>query len=171
MNFDDVQVRLNKPYPEIKNAEEDAKTVAILKNLANGRIGELAGASQYIYQSVIADKTNEEIAKIFEEIGVVEMMHLDMLMHAITDFGGIPRYEDSQGNFFNTAMLNYSLKLKEMLENNIKAETMAIENYKTAIAKVPNVSLKQLFERLIEDEMRHLEIFKRIRDNVEFMSI
>lgn len=171
MNFSDVEVRINKPYPEIEDAEYDLSTVAILKNLAASRVGELAGVMQYIYQSVIADKTNEEIAEIFEEIGVVEMMHLDMLMHAITDFGGVPKYEDAQGNFFNTANLNYGVKLKDMLDNNIKAESLAVENYKMAINRVKNQSLKDLFMRIIEDEMRHLEIFKRIRDNVEFMSV
>ena len=171
MNFNDVEVRINKPYPEIENAEDDMETVAILKNLASSRMGELAGVLQYIYQSVIADKTHEEIAGIFEEIGVVEMMHLDMLMHAISDFGGIPKYEDAQGNFFNTANLNYGVKLKDMLDNNIKAENIAIESYKMAITRVKNQSLKDLFMRIIEDEMRHVEIFKRIRDNVQFMSI
>ena len=171
MNFLDVEVKINKPYPEITNADADMGTVAILKNLANGRVGEIAGVMQYIYQSVVADKTNEEIAEIFEEIGVVEMIHLDMLMHAITMFGGVPKYEDGQGNFFNTAMLNYSMKLRDMLENNIRAESVAIENYTAAISKVKNQSLKDLFARIIEDEKRHLEIFKKIRDNVEFMSI
>ncbi|MBR4998802.1 MAG: hypothetical protein IKY10_02870 [Clostridia bacterium] len=171
MNFDNIEVRVNKPYPEIKNANDDMSTVSILKNLANGRVGEIGASTQYVFQSVVADKSNEDIAKVFEEIGIVEMMHLDMLMHAISDFGGVPRYEDSQGNFFNTATLNYTLKLKEILDNNIKAETMAIENYKMAILRVNNESLKSLFERIIEDEMRHIEIFKRIRDNVQFLSI
>lgn len=171
MNFDDLEVRIKKPYPELLNTGEDMKTVMILKNLASSRAGELAGVMIYIYQSVVADKTNEEIAEIFEEIGVVEMMHLDMLMHAITMFGGIPKYDDAQNNFFNTAGLNYSVKLKDMLENNIRAESVAIENYEMAIKRVENQSLKDLFKRIIEDEQRHIEIFKRIRDNVEFMSV
>ena len=135
MNFNDVDIKVNKPYPEIINAREDMETVAVLKNLASSRAGELAGVMTYIYQSVVADKTNEEIAEIFEEIGVVEMMHLDMLMHAITMFGGIPKYDDAQNNFFNTAGLNYSVKLKDMLENNIRAESVAIENYEMAIKR------------------------------------
>ncbi len=171
MNLNNVQVKINKPYPEIVDALEDKQTVAILKNLAMGRPGEVAAANQYVYQSVIADKTNDEIACVFEEIGIVEMMHLDMLMHAIADFGGNPEYRDAQGNFFNTASLNYTNKLKEMLENNIKAETLAIENYQIAIDRVQNQSLKDLFARIIEDEKRHVEIFKQIRDNVEFLSI
>ena len=171
MDFRDVEVRVNKPYPEIIGAQEDSQTVSILKNLVFSRVGELAGVLTYIYQSVIAEKIKKEIAGIFEEIGIVEMMHQDMLMHAIVDFGGNPRYEDSQGNYFNTANLNYSMKLREMLDNNIRAETVAIENYNMAITRVKNQSLKDLFERIIEDEKRHLEIFKRIRDTVEFMSI
>ena len=171
MNFLDIEVKINKPYPELVNIQEDANTVAILKNLANSRVGELGAILQYTYQSVIADKTYEQIAEIFEEIGVVEMMHLDMLMHAISLFGGVPKYDDSQGVFFNTVNMLYPLKLKEMLDLNIKGETLAIENYKMAIPRVQNQSLKMLFERIIEDEERHLSIFKKIRDNVQFMSI
>ena len=50
-------------------------------------------------------------------------------------------------------------------------KNIGIENYNMAISKVKNQSLKDLFKRIVEDEQRHLEIFKRIRDNVEFMSI
>ncbi len=171
MNFSDIEVRINKSYPELINVQGDMQTVAILKNLLFSRVGELGGVLTYIYQSVIADKTDEEIASIFEEIGVVEMIHQDMLMHAISEFGGNPKYEDAQGNYFNTANINYSMKLREMLDNNIKAETIAIENYNIAISRVKNQSLKDLFARIIEDEKRHLEIFKQIRDNVEFMSV
>lgn len=171
MDFKDIVVKVDKPYPEIVNAQDDVNTVAILKNLANGRVGETPAVMQYIYQSVVADKTNDEIGEIFEEIGVVEMIHLDMLMHAITMFGGVPKYEDGRSNFFNTSNLQYSIKLKDMLENNIRAETASIENYQMAINNVSNQSLKDLFERIIEDEKRHLSIFKQIKDSVEFMSI
>lgn len=171
MNFNDIDIKINKPYPEIVDAVEDRETVAILKNLASSRGGEMTAVLQYIYQSVIADKTTEDIASIFEEIGVVEMMHLDMLMHATTMFGGVPKYEDAQGNYYTTAVVNYTMKLKDMLDNNIRGETLAIENYKKAIMLVENESLKKLFARIIEDEQRHIEVFKLIRDSVCFLSI
>ena len=171
MNLENIQVKVDKPYPEIVNAKEDFHTVAILKNLANDRNSELKAILQYTYQSVISDKIDEEIAMIFEEIGIVEMTHLDMLMHAIVDFGGNPKYEDAHGMMFSTSAINYSTKLSEMLENNIRGEQMAIEAYSSAISKVQNESLKQLFARIIEDEQRHIEIFKDIRRTVEFLSI
>ena len=171
MNLREVEVKLNKPYPEFVGAVDDLTTATILKNLASSRVGELPAVLQYVYQSVIVDQTNSEIAAILEEIGVVEMIHLDMLMHAISMFGGIPKYEDSQNNYFSTSNLNYTQKLSDMLENNIHAELTAIENYKFAISRVKNESLKRLFERIIEDEQRHVEIFKLIRSSVEFLSI
>jgi len=171
MNFENIKVRIDKSYPEIKDVKEDSHTVAILKNLANSRAGELRAVLQYIFQSVEADKVEEEIASIFEEIGIVEMMHLDMLMHAITDFGGTAEYADTQRNFFNTNMVNYTRKLSEILDSNIQGESLAIENYKQAINQVQNQSLKNLFTRIIEDEEQHIKVFKQIKNMVKFLSI
>lgn len=171
MNFENITVKIDKPYPEITNATDSVQTVAILKNLANSKGGELRAVVQYVYQSVIADRVEQEIASIFEEIGIVEMMHLDMLMHAITQFGGTPEYVDSQRNFFNTSIVNYTTKLSEMLDNNIQAENFAIDNYTQAIAMVDNQSLKDLFARIIEDENQHVKAFKQIRDSVNFLSL
>lgn len=167
----DIEVRVNKPYPEITGATGNPMTVAILKNLASSRTSELSGVLQYIYQSVVADKTNSEIADVLEEIGIVEMTHLDMLMHAITDFGGIPKYEDSKGNMFTSQYINYTPKLKDMLDANIVSEKRAIEEYKQAIDRVKNESLKDLFRRIIEDEERHIEIFEHLRDSVQFLAL
>ncbi len=171
MNFDDLHVKLDENYPEIINASEDKTTIAILKNLANSRKGELAGILTYIFQSVVADKVDSSIAEVFEEVAIVEMMHLELLMHAISLFGGIPKYDDGQGNFFNAGFLNYSMKLKDMLENNIQDEKVSIEDYKRAIGMVKNDSLKKLFARFIKDEEQHLRVFEQIKNNVEFLSI
>ena len=171
MNFEDIKVKIDKPYPQITNAKDDPQTVAIIKNQANTRAGELRAVLQYVYQSVVADSVEEEIASIFEEIGINEMMHLDMLMHAITEFGGIPEYNDSQRNAFNSNFVNYTTHLSEMLDNNIQGESLAIENYKQAIMRVDNQSLKDLFARIIEDEEQHIKVFKKIRDSVRFLSV
>ncbi len=171
MNFEDIEVKVDKPYPEIVDAQYDMQTVAVLKNLATSQVGELEAVLSYIYQSVIADKTHKDIADIFEEVAVVEMMHLDMLMHAITDFGGNPKYEDSFGAPFTTKTINYTQKLNEMLTNNIAGEEMAIKMYKDAIMKVKNQSLKDLFARIILDEEKHLQAYKTIKDTVQFLSI
>lgn len=171
MEFLDVELRAMKPYPQIENATDDAQTVAVLKDLANGRDGELNGILTYIFQSTIADKTNADIGEIFEEIAIVEMRHLGLLMHAICSFGGTPKYEISSGAPFNIGGVNYSLKLKDMLEANIRGEQAAIANYTQAIKMVKNESLKELFERIILDEQKHVDALKQIRAQVQFLSV
>ena len=171
MNLEDIEVRVNKPYPEIVNAVEDRNTVGILKNLLSSRASELTAVLQYTYQSVVSAEIEKEISDIIEEISIVEMMHMEMLMEAIKDFGGNSKYEDAFGNVFNAGYVFYSNKLMEMLNANIAGEKKAIEDYSNAIKKVQNESLKKLFERIIEDERLHITIFKRIKDNVQFLSI
>ncbi|MCQ2555706.1 MAG: manganese catalase family protein [Clostridia bacterium] len=171
MEIKDIKIKFEGGYPEPENVVEDKQAVAVLKNLLSSNRGEIAGVLQYVFQSSVADKTNQEIGKLFEEIAVVEMMHTELLMHDINSFGGVAKFEDSYGNIFTGNYINYSLKLTEMLEHNIKAEQHAIEDYELAIKMVKNESLKQQFQRIIEDEKLHLNAFKIVRDTVQFMSI
>ncbi len=171
MDLSNYQVKLSENYPEIEGATNDPYTVGILKNLAFSKMGELGGVLTYIFQSNIADKTDDDLGELFEEIAITEMLHLNLLMHAITKFGGIPKYENENGVSFNTAAINYTMKLKEMLENNIMGEQEAIRAYGDAARRVKNESLKDLFMRIIKDEELHLETFRRLKDTVQFLSI
>lgn len=170
MDLTNFLVRDKLNYPEIVGAENSPKTVAILKKLMSSSDGELRATLQYFYQSSISKDVEKEISKILEEISIVEMSHVELLSRAIVDFGGDPRYDNAQGQYFNAQNINYSSRLKELLEANIVGENMAIENYQKAIDLVSNESLKGLFRRIIEDEKLHLKIFIYIRDNVKYMS-
>jgi len=48
MDFRELNIKVDKPYPEIVDAQDDMSTVAVLKNLASSRVGEMAGVLQYI---------------------------------------------------------------------------------------------------------------------------
>lgn len=171
MDIKDIKVRLDSDYPQIVNAADDPKVVAILKDLLSSRQGEIAGILQYFYQSRIANSTDEDVARLLEEVSIVEMGHMELLMNAIVMFGGTPIYNNSRGQYFNASYINYSIKLKDMLDNNIVAEQSAIQDYTNAQRLVSNQSLKDLFARIIEDEQIHLQTFKKLRDSVSFLSI
>ena len=170
MSLDDFRVRGEGAYPIIVDAENCKDTVSVLSDLAFSCEGELNGILTYIYQSVVTNKMNEDVAKVLEEIAVVEMTHLDMLMLAITDFGGDPKYIDDMRKPYSTTCIEYGTRLFDMLKQNIVAEEDTINNYKQAIGLVKNKSLKALFERIIKDEECHLKIFKYLLENVKFMS-
>ena len=171
MEIKNIQIRKNSMYPEIINASDSSKTVAILQDLLSSRQGELAGVMQYFYQAVLANQFEQEIGEILEEISVVEMEHVELLMNAIVAFGGNPKYDNSRGQPFNTSYINYSSKLKDILEANIIGEQIAIREYTNAINLVDNKSLKDLLARIIEDEQLHLNTFKNLKNTTKFLSI
>lgn len=170
MDFKNFIVKENAPYPEIVDADNNPKVVKILKNLMSSNESELTAILQYFYQSSVAKNLDKNIASVLEEISIVEMMHLEQLSNAIVMFGGNPRYESAQGQFFSTSNINYTNRLREMLDRNIELEQNGIEAYRHSIEMVENKSLKELFERIIKDEKLHIKIFKQIKDNVRFMS-
>lgn len=171
MEITNISIRGNGDYPEIKNATNDPRTVAILKDLLSARSGEMTAILQYFFQSRIAKQVDPEVAQILEEISIVEMGHMELLMDAIIDFGGIPKYDNSRGQAFNSNYVNYSTKLKDILDINIQGEQEAIKNYTNAQKMVSNESLKLLLARIIEDEQMHLNTFKALRNTVSFLSI
>lgn len=171
MEINDIRVRADLPYPEIKDATKDMRTVAILKDLLSSRNGELTAILQYTYQSRIANLAEKEIANILEEISVVEMKHTELLMDAILCFGGDPKFDNAFGQYFSAGYVNYAQKLKDMLQANIRGESKAIEDYSRAINNVQNQSLKDLLNRIILDEQIHLEIFEKLLKGVKFLTI
>ena len=171
MEITNIKIRGNTPYPQIINANNDARTVQVLKDLLSSKEGEITGIMQYFYQASIAKQTNQDIADILEEISIVEMEHMELLMDAIIAFGGNPTYSNSQGQPFNANYINYSTKLKDMLDANISGEEQAIKNYYKAQQLVSNMSLKELLARIVEDEQLHLQAFKTLRNTVGFLSL
>ena len=171
MEINNIQIRSGGEYPQIINAGNDPKIVTILKELISSRQGELAGVMQYIYQSTIARQVNNDIADILEEISIVEMQHIELLMNAIVEFGGMPTYNNGKGQPFNSSYVNYSTKLKDMLDVNILGEQQAIKDYINAQKFISNQSLKNLINRIIEDEQLHLNTFKTLKSTVGFLSI
>lgn len=171
MDFSNIVVKVNEPYPEIVGATENAKTVKVLKDLMSSSEGELTAILTYFYQSSVSRCMEPEIADILEEISIVEMQHMDILSNAIVSFGGLPTYTNSRNMQYTTNYINYNTNLKTILTNNIKAEEEAIRNYELGIDLVQNESLKLLFERIIKDEKKHIEIFKMLEKSVKFLMV
>lgn len=161
-NLNDFQYRNDAPYPEITNAFPSLFEVKQLKWLNYGRNGELTAINTYLYQYFVLKNDFLELANSLREISVVEMEHFERLGDAIVLFGGNPNLTDGRGNVWtgrNVALLN---RPREILIANIKAEEKAICEYQKAAARTQNQSLKELFERIIQDEQNHIMIFNEL---------
>ena len=88
-------------------------------------------------------------------IAINEMTHAEMIADRLNYLGGVPVTKPDEINVGET--------LKEMIQNNSKAEEGAIILYKKIINKCrdeDDVVTRKLFEQILEDEENHLDMFE-----------
>lgn len=166
-----MKVKLDLPYPEVKVEEKNPYYADLLSEDYAGKVSETTAALLYSYQHFITFDNNVEFSKIIEEISIVEMTHLEMLGKTIKLLGSEPIYktcEASRGDcvMWNASNIDYSSKLREMLEIDIKAETNAIKTYESHRKIIKDKYIKNMLDRIILDEKRHLEIFNNLYDGL-----
>lgn len=141
--------------------------IYLLTEAYAGKESEMTALSQYFYQYILSTEYNKEIAKVLEEISIVEMVHMEILGKAIARMGGNPIYASS-GRFWNGSFVNYTKSLREMMYINIKGEKVAIDFYKKIIASLENISLIPAIEEIIKDEETHIVAFTTILEYLNF---
>ncbi len=128
----------------------------------SGEDGELTAITQYIYEHIEYDY-QPKMSNILLKIAIEEMRHIKILGEIIKKLGGNPIYVNSQKKQWTSENVKYSFEnLNEMLRYNIKSEEKAIEGYKRAIRYTKNIYLKNIFERIILDEQKHIEVFMKL---------
>jgi len=104
---------------------------------------------QYIFQSYMT--TNPEAKKQLEDQAINEMQHLGWLAEKIIDISGNPRIEHTE--------VDQSTKTADMLRADIKIEKEVADAYDRAARETDNPKLKELFLRLRDHELYHVEVF------------
>ncbi len=122
---------------------------------------EHAAIIQYLFHAYTGA---EEIEDKLEEIAREEMRHLKMFAHMVVDLGGVPAI-DKRANVFLEAP-----SLKDLLQFDIEAEKMAIEEYEKQLKTISDKRVLKILERAIEDENSHLHIFQELYKYIESKS-
>lgn len=166
-----MKVNLDIPYPEVKVEEKNPYYADLLSENYAGKTSETTATLLYSYQHFSTFDSNIEFSKIIEEIAIVEMKHLEMLGKTIKLLGQEPIYktcEASRGDcvMWSASNVDYSTKLKDMLKFNIQSESNAIKNYETHKKIIKDKYIKNMLDRIILDEKRHLEIFNILYDGI-----
>lgn len=161
-----MEYKSKNPYPEIRVERQNLEYAALLLADFAGNVSEETAIHLYIYQSLVNNNKFKEFNDIMMKIAEVEMHHLSLLGQTITKLGGTPLYaavgKDSIPRFWSAGNVNYANSLKNMLEIDMASETQAIRNYQYQITIIKDQYIKKLLERIIEDEMIHLELFKKL---------
>lgn len=156
---------INLPYPKVTVNRPNRKYARILLKVYAGRTSEFTATSQYVYQNILLEEENPEVAAQILCIAVVEMRHMDMLGDVIRQLGELPRL----GNYIGDSFVYWTAKnvyfntvLKNILLKNISDEKKAIADYERAIALIDDPEIDALIKRIIMDEEKHIDIFSAL---------
>lgn len=167
MDISKIDFKAKGEFPKIEITEPNLRDAQILQVSLAGQKSETTSILSYLYQSYVVEPFDEDIAHLLKNIAKVEMHHQDLLSRMITALGGNPILA-SQGRFWTSKYINYTNNLKEILSMNILAEEYAIENYKYSIERICTEQVKEVLERIIEDELVHIKAFKEILEYITF---
>ena len=107
---------------------------------------------QYIFQSYMTE--NPEARKQLEDQAINEMQHLGWLAEKIIDISGSPRIEHTE--------VDRSTGTADMLRADIKIEQEVADAYGKAARETDDPKLKELYLRLRDNELYHIEVFDDI---------
>ncbi|MDO9097348.1 MAG: ferritin-like domain-containing protein [Candidatus Methanoperedens sp.] len=127
-----------------------------LLDLLNKAIAREIGVSvQYMWHHVMAmGMKSPEIKDIFEDIAIEEMKHAEKIAERLFYLGGIPTTKPTP--------IKVGGSLKEMIEDNLKAENEAIEMYTKIIelaSKKGDSTTRLMFEEILTAEEKHKHTF------------
>ena len=161
----DSKFAINLPYPPIKVIEKNIRySNLILLNYA-GEVSEYSAIAQYTYHEISVFKDYPVISNAIKGIAEVEMHHLQMLGELIVLLGGDPRYwikKKKSTYYWTPRFVEYGRTPKELLTEDIKAETQAIAQYEKTIALIEDDNIVAIIKRIILDEEFHLKIFNEL---------
>lgn len=163
-------LKLDLHYPSLDEIGPDIAAARIIAPAyASVHISETAASFQYIYHHLYFDKLKmEEYAYVLESIAIAEMIHLEVLGKLLLNLGVDPIYSANppQRNYYNTSGVSYSRTPQQMLMDDIRAEMSAISDYQGMLRRLKNEKVAAVIQRIIMDEMLHLEEFKRLLNNL-----
>lgn len=162
-----MEFKIDKPYPEIKVEKENLYYAQLLLDDYVGIASEETSIQQYIYQSIDKFEICPDFSNTLRGIAIVEMRHLDILGKMIKALGVTPKLKYiSKSNkcmeYWNSSFVDYTPTLEKMLKSDIELEKKAIISYKKHIDIIDDKYIKAILERIIEDEVLHIECFNKL---------
>lgn len=161
---------LKNPYPIPKVEKENKEYAYLLLEDYAGINSEETAIHTYLYQSFIQTEF-KELEEILLTISKVEMHHLRLIGKTIRLLGIDPCYytfsSTKTAKYWNASYVCYEKDVKKLLEHNIQQEKDAILKYRLHQKEIKDKYIKELLERIIQDELLHVQIFETLYHQIK----
>jgi bacterioferritin len=148
------------PYPEVKVTEPSKYYAKLILDDYASKISEYTAISQYLYHKFSMREKYNELAKIIENISIVEMHHMEMLATMLKLLGYEPVFKSGANVFWNASYVYYGENVCDQLKGDLKSEFDAINNYEAHIKIIKDPYIQDVLKRIVLDEKFHAKIFE-----------
>ncbi len=146
------------PYPSAEKIKPNKK---MAKALCDSYGGEMSSINSYIYYSVVLTPTLPDLADIFEQLAEIEMIHFRLISECIQRLGINPSF---MLRLSNQPVKNDDkcilAEADKCIERSIQEELAAAEEYRRLSAFTEDCALREVLERLADDEQEHCRILE-----------
>ena len=97
---------------------------------------------------------NKEAKEQLQDQAINEMQHMGWLGEELIGIGGSPKMEHTE--------VNLPDKTADMMQTDIEIEKKVADTYDKAAKETDNPKLRELFKRLRDHELYHVEVFDEI---------
>jgi bacterioferritin len=136
----------------------------VIELLNQARAAELTAILQYMgHHYELEDSDFGKLAKPMKEIAIQEMDHAEQLAERILYLGGTPTFQPD-------GKVTKGQEIADMLKRDIGLEEGAVEMYNDSArecAQAGDHTSKRLFQKLLQDEEEHLDMFQNVLAHVE----
>ena len=150
------------PYPKVQvKGVNPGYARAMLDNMG-GVNSEMSAVSLYFYNHLVLESIQEELAKVYHQVSIVEMHHLELFGELALQLGADPRLwarTPCGRQYWSPGYNRYPKPLKQMLCHSIQGEKAAIRKYEAQSKQIEDEGVICILKRIIEDEEKHVELF------------
>lgn len=157
------------PYPPLCVERPNPAYASEMLTNIGACSSEMSTLTLYIYNSTILSERNQEFARIFHKISMVEMHHLDTFCHLAHMLGADPRLWTCSGKrpcYWSPACNRYPMQTDALLKNAIQGEQDTILKYRRQAEQIRDAYVADILHRIILDEQLHVQIFRDMLDEV-----
>ncbi len=146
------------PYPTVDIREENTHYAALISGAFAGAGSETTAITQYTAHNFYTH-AYPKIAEAYTCITSVEIFHLRLLGNLIRDLGLMPKFLTYETNsYWSGSYPAYASEIRPILEADLKGEQGAVAHYTRLISQIYDPQIQVLFQRIILDEKKHIEI-------------
>lgn len=158
------EFEITQSYPSIHVERPNRVYAGAMLDNIGGCNSEMSAVSLCFFNHLAAYRL-EDVAKVFHDISMTEMRHLEIFGTLARQLGETPRLWTRRGEgkvYWSPGYNHYPTALRPMLTNAISSERAAVRKYEAQAKFIRDANVVENLRRIIADERMHVTMLTQL---------